>query len=98
MASDTATASGSSQGSRALCHRRAFVGHGTGKLFGWLPGASRDATAGAFGTLGYPRTLAMEAAESQVLLKNSHGVLPLQEDATVDVARRNADHMRNQAG
>jgi beta-glucosidase len=45
------------------------------------------------------RTLAREAvAKSQVLLKNSHGVLPLEENAEVYVAGRNADDMGNQAG
>jgi beta-glucosidase len=45
------------------------------------------------------RALAREAvAKSQVLLKNSRGVLPLQEDANVYVAGRNADDIGNQAG
>jgi beta-glucosidase len=45
------------------------------------------------------RALAREAvAKSQVLLKNSHGVLPLAENAKVYVAGRNADDMGNQAG
>jgi beta-glucosidase len=45
------------------------------------------------------RALAREAvAKSQVLLKNSQGVLPLEEDANVYVAGRNADDMGNQAG
>jgi beta-glucosidase len=45
------------------------------------------------------RALAREAvAKSQVLLKNSQGVLPLQEDARVYVAGRNADDIGNQAG
>jgi beta-glucosidase len=45
------------------------------------------------------RALAREAvAKSQVLLKNSQGVLPLQEDAKVYVAGRNADDIGNQAG
>ncbi len=45
------------------------------------------------------RALAREAvAKSQVLLKNSHGVLPLKKNASVYVAGRNADDMGNQAG
>jgi beta-glucosidase len=45
------------------------------------------------------RALAREAvAKSQVLLKNSDGVLPLEADAKVYVAGRNADDMGNQAG
>jgi beta-glucosidase len=38
------------------------------------------------------------AAESQVLLKNSGGALPLRPDAKVYVAGRNADNIGNQAG
>jgi beta-glucosidase len=38
------------------------------------------------------------AAESQVLLKNSHKALPLRSDANVYVAGRNADNIGNQAG
>jgi beta-glucosidase len=38
------------------------------------------------------------AAESQVLLKNRSGVLPLRPDAHVYVAGRNADNIGNQAG
>ncbi len=45
------------------------------------------------------RALAREAvAKSQVLLKNSGGLLPLKKDARVYVAGRNADDMGNQAG
>ncbi|TDO34297.1 beta-glucosidase [Kribbella sp. VKM Ac-2527] len=45
------------------------------------------------------RALAREAvAKSQVLLKNSGGVLPLKKNAKVYVAGRNADDMGNQAG
>jgi beta-glucosidase len=45
------------------------------------------------------RALAREAvAKSQVLLKNSHGLLPLAENAKVYVAGRNADDIGNQAG
>jgi beta-glucosidase len=45
------------------------------------------------------RALAREAvAKSQVLLKNSGGVLPLKKDAKIYVAGRNADDMGNQAG
>jgi beta-glucosidase len=45
------------------------------------------------------RALAREAvAKSQVLLKNSDSVLPLEENAKVYVAGRNADDMGNQAG
>jgi beta-glucosidase len=45
------------------------------------------------------RALAREAvAKSQVLLKNSGGLLPLQKNAKVYVAGRNADDMGNQAG
>ncbi|WP_232534126.1 glycoside hydrolase family 3 protein [Plantactinospora sp. KBS50] len=45
------------------------------------------------------RALAREAvAQSQVLLKNSHGLLPLRRDARLYVAGRNADDMGNQAG
>jgi beta-glucosidase len=38
------------------------------------------------------------AAESQVLLKNAGGVLPLRRNAKVYVAGRNADNLGNQAG
>ena len=38
------------------------------------------------------------AAESQVLLKNTGGVLPLKKNAKVYVAGRNADNIGNQAG
>jgi beta-glucosidase len=38
------------------------------------------------------------AAESQVLLKNAGGVLPLRRNARVYVAGRNADNLGNQAG
>jgi beta-glucosidase len=45
------------------------------------------------------RALAREAvAKSQVLLKNSGGLLPLKKDAKIYVAGRNADDMGNQAG
>jgi beta-glucosidase len=45
------------------------------------------------------RALAREAvAETQVLLKNEGGVLPLEDDADVYVAGRNADNIGNQAG
>jgi beta-glucosidase len=45
------------------------------------------------------RALARKAvAESQVLLKNSGGALPLRKNAKVYVAGRNADDMGNQAG
>jgi beta-glucosidase len=45
------------------------------------------------------RALAREAvARSQVLLKNSSGLLPLKKDAKVYVAGRNADDLGNQAG
>jgi beta-glucosidase len=45
------------------------------------------------------RALAREAvAKSQVLLKNSHGALPLKRNAKVYVAGRNADDIGNQAG
>ena len=45
------------------------------------------------------RALAREAvAKSQVLLKNSDGLLPLKKNAKVYVAGRNADDMGNQAG
>jgi beta-glucosidase len=45
------------------------------------------------------RALAREAvAESQVLLKNAGGVLPLRRDAKIYVAGRNADDIGNQAG
>jgi beta-glucosidase len=45
------------------------------------------------------RALAREAvAKSQVLLKNSGGLLPLKKNANVYVAGRNADDMGNQAG
>ena len=45
------------------------------------------------------RALARQAvAQSQVLLKNSHGVLPLKKNAKVYVAGRNADDIGNQAG
>ena len=45
------------------------------------------------------RALAREAvARSQVLLKNSSGLLPLKKDAKVYVAGRNADDIGNQAG
>ncbi|MEU4294394.1 glycoside hydrolase family 3 N-terminal domain-containing protein [Kribbella sp. NPDC026596] len=45
------------------------------------------------------RALAREAvAKSQVLLKNTDGLLPLRKDAKVYVAGRNADDMGNQAG
>jgi beta-glucosidase len=45
------------------------------------------------------RALAREAvAKSQVLLKNSGGLLPLKKDAKIYVAGRNADNMGNQAG
>lgn len=45
------------------------------------------------------RALAREAvAKSQVLLKNSGGLLPLRKNAKVYVAGRNADDMGNQAG
>jgi beta-glucosidase len=45
------------------------------------------------------RAVARQAvAESQVLLKNAGGVLPLRRDARVYVAGRNADDIGNQAG
>jgi beta-glucosidase len=45
------------------------------------------------------RALARDAvAKSQVLLKNSGGLLPLKKNASVYVAGRNADDMGNQAG
>jgi beta-glucosidase len=45
------------------------------------------------------RALARKAAAaSQVLLKNSHGVLPLKKNAKVYVAGRNADDIGNQSG
>ena len=45
------------------------------------------------------RALGREAvAKSQVLLKNSGGLLPLRRDAALYVAGRNADDMGNQAG
>ena len=45
------------------------------------------------------RALAREAvAKSQVLLKNDHGVLPLDPEGDIYVAGRNADNIGNQAG
>jgi beta-glucosidase len=61
------------------------------------PYASADG-AGQVGSAAHRAIARQAVAESQVLLKNSHKVLPLRKSAKIYVAGRNADDIGNQAG